>query len=232
MNYLWDTVIKARQAGIDIDEFRFSPAKRYSPYMEMAFDDLNIPIEADMEKEIEINPYYRFHKIFKTMFDIENYDDVKIRGELFDWIIHLIATVDINMGLNMQEFYRRFIDHDIRSGVFGEIAKERWNYFNLFEQEYITNKLIDLYKLNTPVLMLKKVIHFVFQDSYVYVNNIDKPEILIYAGVKKITKYVEKMEFIKEMFLPLGYLCRIYWDKHFGIIGKEATMKMDHIVLY
>lgn len=232
MNYLWDTIIKAKRAGVDVDEITFQPAVSYSAYMEMAFDDINIIMSKDMEKVIDVNPYYRFFDIFKEMFDINNMEDKEVRNELFDWLIHLIGSIDINLGMNRQELFRRFAKRDIEEGRFGDNAKHSFTYFTPLEKEYITNEIVNLYHLNAPVNILRKVVNYVFKYSYVYVNNIDKPEILIYAGMKKMEQYIEKMNFILEVFMPLGYEYRIYWDKHFGIIGKTATMRVDSIVLY
>lgn len=232
MNYLWDTIIKAKHAGVDLGEIRYQVAKEYSAYMEMAFQDMNTLMEPDMDKVVEINPYYRFFNIFKNMFDMDNMEDVEVRNELFDWMIHLIGSIDVNMGMNKQEFFRRFVQAEIERGDFGEEAKESFSYFTELEKEYVTSQIVNLYKLDAPVNLLRKIVNYVFKYSYVYVNNLDRPEILIYAGVKKREQYIQKMNFILEVFLPLGYEWRIYWDKHFGIIGKAATMKVDSIVLY
>lgn len=232
MNYLWDTIIKAKQAGVDLGELKYQVAKEYSAYMEMSFQDMNVLMSPDMEKAVEINPYYRFFNIFKEMFDVDNFEDVEVREELFDWLMHLIGDIDVNLGMNKQEFFRRFVERDIEQGAFGISAKESFAYFKPLEKEYITNQIVNLYRLNAPVNILRKVVNFVFKYSYVYVNNVDKPEILIYAGVKELEQYIEKMNFILEVFLPLGYEYRIYWDKHFGIIGRTATMRVDSIVLY
>lgn len=232
MNYLWDTIIKAKQAGVDINEITYQVAKEYSAYMEMSFQDMNILMNPEMDKTVEINPYYRFYSIFKEMFDPDNIEDMAVRNELFDWMIHLIGSIDVNLGMNKQEFFRRFVEADIERGAFGTSVKESFAYFKPLEKEYITNQIVNLYRQNVPINILRKVVNFVFKYSYVYVNNMDKPEILIYAGVKKLEQYIEKMNFILEVFLPLGYEYRIYWDKHFGIIGKTATMRVDSIVLY
>lgn len=232
MNYLWDTIIKAQHAGVNVDEITFKVAQSYSAYMEMAFEDINTLMEKDMEKTVDINPYYRFFEIFKEMFDVENMEDITVRNEVFDWMIHLIGSIDVNMGMNKQEFFRRFVQRDIENEYFGQNVKENFSFFTQFEKEYVTSQIVNLYKLNSPINILRKVVNYVFKYSYVYVNNVDKPEILIYAGVKKLEQYIHKMDFIIEVFLPLGYEYRIYWDKHFGIIGKEVTMKVDSIVLY
>ena len=62
MNYIWDTIIKAKRLGIEKERLKFQLAKEYSPYMEMAFFALNeiFANEAeDGEILIEVNPYGR-----------------------------------------------------------------------------------------------------------------------------------------------------------------------------
>lgn len=230
MNYIWDTIIRAKQRGIDIDKIHFKLAQRYSAYMEMSFDSINEIIEEDME--VEINPYYRFYSIFKNMFSVEQEEDEQIKAELFDLCVHLLAKIDVNTGMNQQEFFRLFVEQDIERGVFGKRAAVCWQSFEAREKEFISNHIVFLYKLGQPIYILKNVIGYIFPNSYLYINNIEKKEILVYAGVKKKEVYENKLRFLRTVFLPLGYDMRIYWDKHLGIIGMAETMQIGQIVLY
>lgn len=235
MNYIWDTIIKARKLGILEEDIRFIRASEYSPYMEMSFAALNELLkneDVNQQIPIEINPYYRFHEIFKNFYTMELDQDKKIKDELFNWLVHLLVKVDLNHGMNLQEFLRRFMEEEIEKNSFGKELAEKWEAFEEEEKKFISNKMVELYHLAKPIYTLKEVVHFIFPDSYVYTNHLDKAELLIYAGKKKKDVYIEKMEFIKTMFLPLEYTCRIYWSNHFGIIGMPETMQLDKIALY
>lgn len=235
MNYVWDTVIKARRLGINENRLYFTIAKEYSPYMEMSFQAINellVNEDPAKEVEVEINPYYRYHEIFKNMFSLEYDEDKELKEEIFNWCIHLLAKVDVNHGLNLREFLRIFVEEEIEAGRFGEDMTEYWQEFSLEQKEFVAHKIIDEYHLGHQIHSLKEAITYVFPDSYIYTNHLEKSEILIYAGKKQREKYEKQMEFLKKMFLPLEYSCRVYWSKHFGIIGVNETMTVGKIALY
>lgn len=53
----------------------------------------------------------------------------------------------------------------------------------------------------------------------------------MYIGVKKEKRISGKMDFLVRMFVDLPYHVDIYYECHFGIIGVEATMRIDEIAL-
>ena len=42
---------------------------------------------------------------------------------------------------------------------------------------------------------------------------------------------IEKINLLVQLFQPLGYTLRIFWDKHFAVVGQAQTMKTDGIEL-
>lgn len=235
MNYIWDTIIKARKLGIGKNRLRFLLAKEYSPYMEMSFFDLNEILANEVEDGeifIEVNPYYRYHEIFKNMFTLDYDKERRVKEEMFDWCIHLLAKVDVNHGLNLREFLRIFIQREIMQGSFGEEMAEYWEAFNVEQKEYVAHKIIEEYHLGHQITTLKEAITYIFPDSYIYTNHIDKSELLVYAGKKKKIRYEQQMKFLEKMFLPLEYGFRVFWSNHFGILGMDETMSVGKIALY
>jgi hypothetical protein len=231
MNYIWDMLIKAENAGIQKENITFKPAKVYSPYMELAFDELNsMFLEGSLE--VEINPYYRFYDIFKNLFPPDLMEFDSLRNVLFDLLIHHLADTDAYMGMNKQEFYERFIRDDIKNDCFGIQVENRFNIFSEKEKQFLLNCIIRLYQLGESLQLLKEAIKGIFKKSSIYINTQDKDEILIYLGEKRNQIKHQKITFLLEFFLPVSYTIRIYWDKHFGIINVNETMKIDEIMLY
>ncbi|GCD08524.1 hypothetical protein [Clostridium tagluense] len=76
----------------------FIPAKIYSPYMEIAFTDLNTSSLPE-DNTIEINPYYRFQNIFKELLDVNFNESKQLVETLFDIVIHFLAEIDFTKGL-------------------------------------------------------------------------------------------------------------------------------------
>ncbi|MBD5135745.1 MAG: hypothetical protein HDT39_07270 [Lachnospiraceae bacterium] len=231
MNYMWDTLILAKRKNIDIENIYFRLAEIYSPYLELAMKYINFSIDENTT-ELDVNPFYRFGYIFNRMFMPDDDESQELREELLNCMLHFIYNIDIYTGMNTHEFMRMFIRSDIENGYFGEEMKESWSLFSLTEQEVVTTQMIDMYKTGSGAEVLRKAILGVFNNGYVYFNKILKDEILIFAGIREKDIYRRKMEFLIEMFMPLDFKYRIYWSKHFGIIGSEELMKEDAIVLY
>ncbi len=231
MNYIWDTLILAKRKNIDISNINFKLAKVYSPYLEMAMSYINYELEENTT-ELEINPFYRFHAIFNRLFQPDDEEYMELREELLNCMLHFIYKIDIYSGMNKHEFMRIFIRKDIEQGYFGKHMQEGWELFSQSEQETITTQMIDMYQTGSGVESARKAILGVFHDGYIYFNKTLKNELLIFAGIREREKYKRKMEFLLEMFLPLDFTYRIYWARHFGIIGREEIMKADTVVLY
>ncbi len=72
MNYIWDMAIKATRQDIEPETITFVPSKNCSPYMEMAFEDLNT-VSLELEPMVEINPFYRFCRYLQKVFGYQFY---------------------------------------------------------------------------------------------------------------------------------------------------------------
>ncbi|MBQ3544185.1 MAG: hypothetical protein IJA34_04270 [Lachnospiraceae bacterium] len=231
MNYIWDALIMAKRKNIDIKELNFRLADIYSPYLELAMSYINFEI-TDNTKEIEVNPFYRLGSIFNRMFEPDNTEYTEFREELLNCMLHYINNIDIYSGMNKNEFMRMYIKRDIESGYFGEKLKEKWSVFSLDEQETITTQMINMYQTGSSVEVVRKAILGVFHDGYVYFNTVKKNELLIFLGIVELDIYKAKIDFIIELFMPIDFEYKIYWSRHFGIIGNDELMKEDSIVLY
>lgn len=231
MNYIWDMLIHFKDAGIKKESITFLPAQVYSPYMELAFECLNTIILRE-EYSIEVNPYYRYHRIFKNMFLPDNEEAITLRKVLFDLLLHHLADLDRYMGMNRQEFHLSFLEQDIVNNGFGlEISRE-WQYFTRKEKRTILNKIVSLYVVGESLLLFNQIIRLIFENSYIYLNRQQKEEVLIWIGEGKTIESEQKLNLILDVFLPIYYEIRIYWENHFGIIGADNTMHIDQIVMY
>ena len=97
MNYAWEAVLLAEKSKKDRDSLRFVEAACPSPYIEVSVTDLNAQtVEGD---EIEINPLYRFEKLFGRLFDKNITDMPQTRALLFDVCMHYAVQLDLREGL-------------------------------------------------------------------------------------------------------------------------------------
>jgi hypothetical protein len=231
MNYIWDMAIKAARQDIQPDTITFVPSQSFSPYMELAFEDLNTAL-LETAPTIEINPYYRFCDIFKKFLDVNFSGHAEIQTVLFDIITHYLLFIDYHQGLCKREYYGKFILNDIQNGVFGQQLQSSIDVFTIDERHSLLSGLISLYRTSASVHLFKQVVRQIFVHGIIYYRSEDTPEVLIYLGVAETALTRQKIDTLLAFFLPLGFAFRLYWQQHFGIIGLDQTMQMDNIVIY
>ncbi|AGF55350.1 hypothetical protein B0P06_000562 [Clostridium saccharoperbutylacetonicum] len=230
MNYIWEALLKADKEKIPRGDIKFIPAEIYSPYIEVALEHLN-SVSLPEDKVIEVNQYYRFYEVFKDLFNINVQESREFREVLLDILLHYLGELDLKQGLNKTEIYKRFLYKDILNEVYGEKLAKDIRSFDNKERDVLLNGFVTLYKTGTSIQLLKKIIKEIFKNSIVYLNK-DKPKsIYIYLDEVKEKKLENKIEVVLETFLPINMEPFIFWDKHFGIIGLDYTMRINEIVM-
>ncbi|MFF2484388.1 iron-dependent peroxidase [Paenibacillus sp. NPDC058071] len=229
LNYVWDLTIKAERTGREKKTMYFVPAKVYSPYMELSLVDLNA---VRIEREIEVNPYYRFYDIFRDMFTPDNEEYAELRAALFDIMMHFLTDIDRMQGMNRREYYIRFVLKDMEDGLFGEDVRRGLALFDREEREIIAANVLRLYETGEAVYLLKDTMRKLFRRSTIYVNCEEKDELVFYVGQKESPETKARIELVRSIFLPIRFDTEIYWEYHFGIQGYEETMQIDRIALY
>lgn len=230
MNYIWDILIRAQNQGIKKDKLKFINADVSSPYMETSFAYLNNTI-IPKGLEIEVNPNYRFHEIFKELFNINIQEDRQIRDVILDIILHYLGEVDLMSGLSKEEFYKIFIYRDIVNKIYGEELAENIKYLNKEELDVVLNGFLSLIKTGTSMILFNKIIKNIFSNSTVYISQDVNKSLYIYLGVRKTKENIGKINAIINTFLPIDFSIKLFWNMHFAIIGIEDTMFIDKIVM-
>ena len=230
MNYIWEILLKADEENIPRDNIKFVQAQICSPYMEIAFNELNSTLLPE-NNVIEVNEYYRFYEIFKDLFNINFTESTELREVLLDILLHYLGELDLKQGLNKTEIYKKFLYKDILNNVFGKKLARNIKDFTKEERDSLLNSFIILYKTGTSLQLFKKVIKGIFKKSIVYSNKEKPKNIYIYLSEVKQKELESKINVILETFLPINMKPLIFWDKHFGIIGLENTMKINETVM-
>lgn len=230
MNYIYDIFIKAIEENTKIEEIKFKQAKIYSPYMELAIQDINVN-KLPQGEYVEINALYRFQEIFQELFDINFKENTELKDVLFDILIHYLCELDLKQGLNKNEFYKKFLFKDIINNVYGEELAKNILCFNKEETDIFLNSFITLYKTGTSLQLFNKILAKIFKYSIVYLNKESSKDIYIYLSEVEDKILKGKINAIINTFLPINMNVYLFWDKHFGILGSENTMKIDDIVM-
>ena len=230
MNYIWEILLQARKEGIRDEDLNFVPARCASPYMEASLQDIN-RTKIGEERTIEINPFYRFYPIFKDLLHIDQTEHVELRNALFQVIVHLLAESDLKQGYNKVEYYKCFIERDIKQEVFGAKIKEQYEELKKQEQKIYLNYLLKLYQTGSSISLYRNVIQSIFPNSYLYNSTEDTKKLYLYLGERETTLLQHKISLIQDTFLPFEYQVDLFYEYHFGILGQEETMHCDQMVL-
>lgn len=230
MKYIWDILLKADQQKINRKRIKFVPAKICSPYMEIAFDELNTASLPE-DNIVEVNECYRFYEIFKDLFNINVEESKELREVLLDILLHYLGELDLKRGLCKTEVYKKFLMKDIVNKVFGEELANKIHHFEKEECDTLLNGLITLYNTGVSLQLFNKILRKVFKNSIVYSNKEKPKDMYIYLDEVWNKKLQNKIDLILDTFLPIDMKPLIFWNQHFGILGLNNTMRMDEIVM-
>ena len=230
MNWLWEIVLACREAGINMEQIRFSQAREASPYLELSLEYLNQK-EPGESRAVEINTYYRFYEIFKEMFQPDLSEYPELRASLTNLILHMLAENDVISGMTRTEYQKKMLAECVLANCFdGDIR----NAFALFEgqqRQILLSGWLRCYCGGNSLTLFTDMVHQLITDSIVYRSNEAPDEILIYTSMRKTREAESRMFLLTEIFLDIHYQVDVFYEYHFGIIGVAETMIIGEIAL-
>lgn len=230
MNCVWEIVLKAKKSGYGLEELRFINSQSPSPYTESSFDFLNSDTVED--REIEINPLYRFATQLGEIFlpDVVGYENV--RAMFLDVMLHYVAIWDLRSGGDKKELRAMYILNEIQEGRFLKSIRETLLDLEFNKAKRIIFCLIDLYKCKDYITIFRKALKELYPKANLYIHSENLRKLILFTGVDKTKKDMERIEMLKELFLPISYETDIFWKYHFGIVGVKESMKIGKMALY
>ena len=227
MNYIWDIVINAKQNGTIKSDLFFEQGKDVSPYYEQSFSCLD---QKNIENtNIEINALHRFDGLFAKYLHEGFSENLEFKKYFFDLVIHFLCEIDLAKGVSRESLYLAQIEEEINIEVFGQ---EISHNFKAFEPCHNLLPLI-LIQLRTGSSLggFREALTRIYPDTLVYQLKDEPQKLLIYLGINQTEIESQKLQFIIDIFLPLEFKTRIFWDKHFGVFGVDTTLIMNEIEL-
>lgn len=108
----------AEESGVKEEQVVFAQASAINPYLETAFEDLNLK---GLENAcVPVNPLYRFGPVFSALID-EQFDRFSAsRGFLIDVLFHFLAQMDLMDGMSRLEYHRKFMQKEVVNGRYGK----------------------------------------------------------------------------------------------------------------
>lgn len=231
MNYLWEILLQAKEQGIGEENIRFCPARSYSPYMELAEEYLNIS-RLEEPYIVEVNPNYRFQKVFQTLFHPDVVDYPALRRGLFQLLFHQLGKNDIRAGMTREEYYKKLLGSAFEREEYGTDNAKAYALFQGIERQILLEALLTLYREGDSIELFRHVMTALIPKCIVYGSNDDPYELLIYIDRRKSEALEHKVQFILKCFMNIRYRAELYYEYHFGIIGMEETMQVDEIAIY
>lgn len=230
MNCVWEVVLKAKKSGYGLEELIFINSQSPSPYTESSFDFLNSDTVDD--REIEINPLYRFATQLGEIFlpDVVGYENV--RAMFLDIMLHYVAVWDLRSGGDKKELRAIYILREIQEGRFLKSIRETLLDLDLNKAKRIIFCLLDLYKCKDYITIFRKALKELYPKANLYIHSENLRKLILFTGVDKTKKDMERIEMLKELFLPISYEIDIFWKYHFGIVGVKESMKIGKMALY
>lgn len=235
MNFMWDITLKAYEQGIAEHELFFVQAKEYSPFFEQSFTCINEKkVSAGV---IELNLLYRFADIFQKLLAPESlgleegeYDHFS--RYFIDAVLHVILYTDLRHGLARREIYIRKILEELRDGTFWNGIKADFGMIENAKQGRFAALVLSQMEVGSSLQIFRKGILILYPNAMLYQIKKEPKKLLLYIKYPKTEEREHQLQFVCNMFLPIGFELRVFWQYHFGIIGVEGTMKLDEMTLY
>lgn len=238
MNFMWDIVLKAREGGKREQELFFAQAQEYSPFYEQSFSCLN---EGDVDSNvIELNLLFRFADIFQDilsqslqeLLSLEKEDFSEFRSYFIDAVLHTILFTDLRYGLTKRDIYIRKLTDELLNGTFWQEAAQEFRLISPHKQNRLATLVLTQMQTGSSLIIFRRSILVLYPDAMLYQIKADRKKLLLYLKEKETDMSKRVVQFVRDMFLPISYDLRVFWEYHFGIIGVEATMEIDKIGLY
>ena len=235
MNFLWDIALRAEEQGFLEQDLFFRQAREYSPFFEQSFPCIN---EQKVENAtIELNLLYRFADIFQEILFPEGLGLQEDEYEVFrlyfiDAALHTLLFTDLRNGLSKRELYIRKMWEELLDGTFWREAVRNFSGIDRHKQVRLATLLQTQMETGSSLIIFRRAVLVLYPDAMLYQIKNERKKLLLYLKEKKTDAGEKKMQFVKDMFLPIGFELRIFWQYHFGIIGIDATMKLDEMALY
>jgi hypothetical protein len=227
---MWEAALWADAEGIARETLHFCPARTADPYREIIPEHLNERVPNG--DRVLVNPYYRYGNVFGALLGESMDAHAELRDVLFDIFAHCLTKFDLREGLRRDEYYAGFLKEDIEAGVCGEENAERLRRFSGRKLRFVLSGLLSLYRTGTSMPMFAGLLRAIYPRAIVYLDVRDVRELLIYAGEKKTPELEAQLTLLCDLFVPADYDTKLFWDRHFGLIGVDETMEIGQIMMY
>jgi hypothetical protein len=199
------------------------------PYLEICSPCIN---EIDFDKVIEINLLLRFSYVADSLF-LSKIND-SLRNQLVNLILHYYSSIDLHQGMNVKYLSAEIFSKWLRSGACGN-----QNADLIIKMEIIDK---DLFLKFIGILInhffsgffegnLYAAFQLFFPNGALYQQKNRPKSLILFLNRIKSDTCDTMVLLLKSFLIPLEYEVTICYENHFGIIGMDETMQIDHITI-
>lgn len=238
MNFFWDIVLRAEEQGKKEADLFFVQADEYSPFYEQSFPCVN---ETEVTGNvIELNLLYRFADIFQEILSPElaeesaeaDNDYSEFRTYLIDAALHALLYTDLRTGLTKRDVYIKKLIEELLDGRFWKAAASQFALIPRSRQNRLATLLLTQMQTGSSLLIFRRALLVLFPQARLYQMKGQQEQLILYLEQKPAKDNQQCLQFVQDLFLPIRYQLRVFWEYHFGVIGVDDTMRIDEIALY
>lgn len=116
--------------------------------------------------------------------------------------------------------------------MFGRTAAEGMRAMKRGLQWKLANEVLTVMETGASLFAFRRALLVAFPDCLLYQSRLESHWLLLYLGRKETETNKKQLQFILDGFLPLDFQVKVFWQYHFGLMGIDATMQMDHIAIF
>lgn len=176
---------------------------------------------------VEINPLIRFPDIAAALSDINQSGYIEDKDALENVIFHYLAQLDKNKGLSYKQVIAEKLREEVGNGFWGEEISTLWKEIDPSDKEILLYVLVQKMLNDNQTFFMEAVGKMFLNSSLCYEEKTQ--QYYLYLGAAETEYNLIKIKMIKIMFWNLKSKLLIIWDKHYGIVGIDDTMRIDCI---
>jgi len=232
---MWDIALRAQDQGWEEQDLFFTQAQEFSPFFEQSFPCVN---EKKVENSVvELNLLYRFADIFQEILAPEGMglgegEYAQFCRYFVDAVLHAVLYTDLRRGLTRRELYIYKILEELKDGTFWAGLAERFALIGRHKQGRLAALVLRQMETGSSLGLFRRAVLVLYPRARLYQIKKEPKKLLLYISLQKTQEEERRLSFAEDMFLPVGYELRVFWQYHFGVIGVEGTMKLDEMALY
>ena len=209
------------------DRVRYLQASSYGPYSEFS---ANWKDQKGDTTLLSFNSFYRYDEIMQPLFN-ERFQDPEVRDWLFDIYVHLLVELEYLNGATTGEFATHRFIRKIKNAEYGERLAGIFEKMTDNEQYFVADLLVKQSRTGESVDKYGKALVELMPNGILYKDKFHTKQLLLYVNQKENRTDLDKIYLVNELFCPLGTSLRVFWDKHFAVLGEEQTMELGEIEL-